>query len=250
MKTIYLDPASLRSSAAGRARRHANREQPTRGSDGLNHASPLLGLAPGGVCHAGRLTPPAVRSYRTFSPLPSFAKASEGSALSLPGKPRETLTKQGGIFSVALSLSRFVPHGPGRDGGRYPPPRFSGARTFLPLPEGRERPSTRPAVLHYTSAIPVAECVNACRSARGASQRAASLQHRQTGDAAPRYFPVSAGRPLHPAQNPSWPTPAGSARGRQPLARMPGVHAENAQNKPVESPPPAGGAGLLSGRLL
>src|ERR1700691_5244048 len=34
-------------------------------------APPLLfGLAPRGVCHAGRITPSAVRSYRTISPLP------------------------------------------------------------------------------------------------------------------------------------------------------------------------------------
>jgi len=34
-------------------------------------APPLLfGLAPRGVCPAGRITPAAVRSYRTFSPLP------------------------------------------------------------------------------------------------------------------------------------------------------------------------------------
>ena len=32
--------------------------------------SSLLGLAPGGVCRAGGLTDAAVRSYRTFSPLP------------------------------------------------------------------------------------------------------------------------------------------------------------------------------------
>ena len=31
----------------------------------------LLGLTPGGVYPAGRLTPSAVRSYRTFSPLPA-----------------------------------------------------------------------------------------------------------------------------------------------------------------------------------
>ena len=34
-------------------------------------APPLLfGLAPRGVCPAGRITPSAVRSYRTISPLP------------------------------------------------------------------------------------------------------------------------------------------------------------------------------------
>src|SRR3954451_18812754 len=36
-------------------------------------APPLLfGLAPRGVCHAGRITPAAVRSYRTISPLPEI----------------------------------------------------------------------------------------------------------------------------------------------------------------------------------
>jgi len=33
-------------------------------------ARPLCGLAPGGVCHAGPVTRPPVRSYRTLSPLP------------------------------------------------------------------------------------------------------------------------------------------------------------------------------------
>ena|SRR6266404_4898247 len=32
---------------------------------------PLFGLAPHGVCPAGRIAPAAVRSYRTFSPLPT-----------------------------------------------------------------------------------------------------------------------------------------------------------------------------------
>jgi hypothetical protein len=33
----------------------------------------LLGLAPGVVCHAGSVAGAAVRSYRTFSPLPAKA---------------------------------------------------------------------------------------------------------------------------------------------------------------------------------
>ena len=37
-------------------------------------APPLFGLAPRGVCHAGRITAAAVRSYRTFSPLPAAPK--------------------------------------------------------------------------------------------------------------------------------------------------------------------------------
>jgi len=43
----------------------------------------LYGLAPGGVYHARSVTSSAVRSYRTFSPLPC---------------------EQGGLFSAALSL--------------------------------------------------------------------------------------------------------------------------------------------------
>ena len=47
--------------------------------------SPLFGLAPRGVFPATRITPGAVRSYRTISPLPAMA-----------------CTRAGGIFSVAL----------------------------------------------------------------------------------------------------------------------------------------------------
>src|SRR5690242_12515220 len=55
-------------------------------------APPLFGLAPGGVCRAVSVTKDAVRSYRTLSPLPSFAKAPEG-----------------GLLSVALSLGSPPP---------------------------------------------------------------------------------------------------------------------------------------------
>ena len=51
---------------------------------------PLFGLAPRGVFPAGRITPAAVRSYRTISPLPRF---------------------RGGIFSVALSVEPCGPPG-------------------------------------------------------------------------------------------------------------------------------------------
>ena len=54
---------------------------------------PLFGLAPRGVFPAGGITPAAVRSYRTISPLPRTEV-------------------RGGIFSVALSVR---PYGlPGR----------------------------------------------------------------------------------------------------------------------------------------
>ena len=51
----------------------------------------LFGLAPGGACRARPIAGSAVRSYRTFSPLPSG---------------------EGGLFSVALSL-RASPPRPG-----------------------------------------------------------------------------------------------------------------------------------------
>lgn len=82
------------------------------------HMRPLFGLAPGGVYHARDVTAPAVGSYPTLSPLP--AASSWRSALC-------------GTFP------RLAP------GGRYPPPCFHGARTFLqqqvtPLPAAA-RPS-------------------------------------------------------------------------------------------------------------
>ncbi len=52
----------------------------------------LFSLAPSGVYHASLVTATPVRSYRTISPLPSFAEAMEG-----------------GIFSVALSLGLPLP---------------------------------------------------------------------------------------------------------------------------------------------
>ena len=69
--------------------------------------SPLFGLAPRGVYPAGGITPAAVRSYRTISPLPlmvgqAFRPARRGRL-----KPATTI--QGGIFSVALSVSRWGP---------------------------------------------------------------------------------------------------------------------------------------------
>ena len=53
----------------------ARLERPTRGPCGpqvaASAARPLLGLAPGGVCPATTVASGAVRSYRTFSPLPA-----------------------------------------------------------------------------------------------------------------------------------------------------------------------------------
>ena len=77
----------------------------------------LFGLAPGVVCHAVSVAGPAVRSYRTFSPLlaPSFF---------LPRK-RGRLG-WGKRFVLCGTVPGVAP------AGRYPAPYVDGARTFLP----------------------------------------------------------------------------------------------------------------------
>jgi hypothetical protein len=70
-------------------------------------ASPLFGLAPGGVYRAAPVARDAVRSYRTLSPLPCHTEA------------------QGGRFAFCGTFPGVAP------AGRYPAPCFHGARTFL-----------------------------------------------------------------------------------------------------------------------
>ena len=69
--------------------------------------SPLLGLAPGGVCLAAPVAGGAVRSYRTLSPLPAGPKP-------------------GWRFAFCGTFPGVAP------AGDYPAPYFRGARTFLP----------------------------------------------------------------------------------------------------------------------
>ena len=78
----------------------ARLEQPTRTTGPGNRpllpcgrASSLFGFAPGGACHAVPVAGSAVRSYRTFSPLPA-AEAAGGSisvALSLGSPPPDVI---------------------------------------------------------------------------------------------------------------------------------------------------------------
>src|SRR5579863_1548572 len=81
----------------------------------------LFGLAPGGVYRAAGVAAGAVRSYRTFSPLPRW----------LRNAPRR--------FVLCGTFPRLAP------AGRYPAPLVHGARTFLPgnLSALPERPSGR-----------------------------------------------------------------------------------------------------------
>src|SRR6202046_3856827 len=92
---------------------------------------PLFGLAPHGVCPARRIAPPAVRSYRTFSPLP---------------KTQACTQAPGGIFSVALSVKSALSEPPRPLAGMLP----CGDRTFLPPTSkpASERPPVRQARVH------------------------------------------------------------------------------------------------------
>ena len=75
----------------------------------------LFGFAPGVVCHAVSVAGPAVRSYRTFSPLlavAAFAAMAQQAFGPKPwGLPRRSPVgaKAGGSFSVALSLGSPPP---------------------------------------------------------------------------------------------------------------------------------------------
>ena len=83
-------------------------------------ASSLFGLAPGGACHAVPVAGGAVRSYRTVSPLPHALLTREGRSV------------------LCGAFPGIAP------GGRYPPPCRRGARTFLPLRRGSDRPAVWP----------------------------------------------------------------------------------------------------------
>jgi len=103
----------------------------------------LFGLAPCGVYPASTVTVGAVRSYRTFSPLPE-----RGRPNGLPGRPPKRVGS-GGIFSVALAV-----HGPLRVrvpdvirhtalwSSDFPPPE---AVAFARLAPGSDRPVLLPA---------------------------------------------------------------------------------------------------------
>jgi hypothetical protein len=79
-------------------------------SDGPSDGASLFGLAPCGVLPATRVTTGAVRSYRTFSPLPldsAQSAESKGGMFSVPlsfGLPRPGVTRR-----TALRSSDFPP---------------------------------------------------------------------------------------------------------------------------------------------
>ena len=89
----------------------------------------LHGLAPDGVYHARSVTSSAVRSYRTFSPLPAHP-----------------FSASGGLFSVALSLG-LPPPGV----TRHPDPVEPGLSS--PFEKQRQQPSGHLTGVDYTLAV-------------------------------------------------------------------------------------------------
>ena len=86
----------------------------------------LFGLAPGVVYHAGSVAGPAVRSYRTFSPLlaaAACAAMAQQARKPVAPKPRRG---EGGRFVLCGTVPGVAP------AGCYPAPYVDGARTFLP----------------------------------------------------------------------------------------------------------------------
>ena len=77
----------------------------------------LFGLAPGGVCPAAAVTSDAVRSYRTFSPLPAKAGGLFSVALSLGSPPpdiiRHLASVEPGLSSLAEARAVIQPSGAG-----------------------------------------------------------------------------------------------------------------------------------------
>jgi hypothetical protein len=83
---------------------------PRRSSDqpgGIARATrPLCGLAPGGVFRASLVTERAVRSYRTFSPLPAGAGGLFSVALSC-GSPRLAVSQHPALWSSDFPPASF-----------------------------------------------------------------------------------------------------------------------------------------------
>src|SRR4029079_18961167 len=102
-----LEQPTRTASLTSPPRRSRFREQPALPS--------LFGFAPGVVCHAASVAESAVRSYRTFSPLPR--RSPEG---------RRRAVRSLWHFPWGRSHSRGQ-----NPAGRYPAPYVDGARTFL-----------------------------------------------------------------------------------------------------------------------
>ncbi len=113
-------------------------------------APPLFGLAPCGVCHAPIITDRAVRSYRTFSPLPSLRPAvcflwhfpSPGFEAGLPDVIRHTALRSSDFPLPPGLRPRQRPSGPTANSLNYSGCR-SRFRRFSPVRLNRLRQGER-----------------------------------------------------------------------------------------------------------
>jgi hypothetical protein len=122
-------------------------------------ATSLFGLAPGGACRAASIAGAAVRSYRTLSPLPCVAEASQGGLLSVAlslGSPPAGVTRRHVVVEPGLSSpvqntgATAQPSGPpGNWSGRRRRsihPRRQAASFRSPISRARVSPSATPSV--------------------------------------------------------------------------------------------------------
>src|SRR6476469_6142473 len=122
--------------------------------------SPLFGLAPCGVCHAPCIAARAVRSYRTFSPLPRPPNISGSAGLRLLCLCVQLKADRLSPFTYPR---RYILCGTFRKVALKPPSRtlsgtlLCGVRTFLSLdraaretrrPRARQRPSGSTSAIH------------------------------------------------------------------------------------------------------
>ena len=143
-------------------------QQPIPGTRSLSRTAagrckgPLFGLAPDGVFRASSLALRAVRSYRTFSPLPACCHA-------------------GGLFSVALSVN--APLGSVArvylrpEERSYAASRPDGVRTFL-LPLARKAILRLPKIVRKVSAVSICS-----KTAGNETQKGLNLELRNSGNA-------------------------------------------------------------------
>ena len=171
----------------------------------------LFGLAPGGVCRAVSVAGNAVRSYRTFSPLPCEAPKSVA-----------------GRFVLCGTFPGVAP------AGCYPAPHVDGARTFLSgslstLAGAAVRPTDVAVMGVRTAAVKPIALTRFPSFACGRLPLTPTLQERAFARPFPRRRRgEGARRRCGTTSSPrSSPRPAGSPAGRTGLHRRAVAHAVN-----------------------
>jgi len=158
----------------------------------------LFGLAPAGVYPAATVTGDAVRSYRTFSPLPDPAR----------------MPADGGVFSVALSVARLQSTAAARPGVTWQPalrsPDFPRAAILSDLSRDH------PADAHHLPAIYVDRAAHGGRRGRGAGQ---SRRADTVGRAVPLARTLQAPLPPRPPAIPSAGATAKRRASKRPCLR-------------------------------